>query len=108
MDSQGPPGAGMPSNLQKNIGYVTYVIAGSVLSVLLYAYILIIKLRNKPRNHHSDLIALFLAFGFQHAVATVLAVNNQNTQGQYNFDQSQLGLLQSMNLTGPTVNNYSN
>jgi hypothetical protein len=108
MDNLSPAINGMPTNLQNNIGYITYVIVGSAISVLLYAYLLFVKLGDQPRNHRSDLIALFLAFGFQHAVATVLAVLIQNTKTQYSYDQSVLSSLQAAGVTGTLVNNYSN
>lgn len=64
------------------------MIAGSAISVLLYIYVLIIKLTAKTPSMIIDWFAILVIVLFQFAIPTVAAVWDKNTIASYNYQMS--------------------
>ena len=107
LDKQSLTGAGHASNLQKNVGYLSFVLTGSILSVFLYSWLLWVKCRDEKRSHRWDLVGLILAVVFQMALGVTLAIAATNSEIDYKHDQEQLAILEAMGVSGETVKNYS-
>lgn len=94
-----------PGSLQldSNSGYYSFVIAASVISCLLYIYLVIVKLTDKSPSPMVDWIISHMAIILQFAVATVLAVNLRNTKTGYDTQMNNLATLEAAGFTGPSV-----
>jgi hypothetical protein len=102
-DSIQPPSAGTPSGMQKNIGFITYILIAASISCLLYIYLLIGTLINKSISQFVDWCGYLLIVCFQFGIAVVFAVDVTNGSIAFLSYQSLLQTLQSMGTTGPLV-----
>lgn len=82
-----------------NSGYYQSVIILSAISVLLYVYLLIVKIIDKSPSLIIDWTVWIITIVFQFGIATVLAVNLKNTKTAYDSYMTSLATLESLGMT---------
>lgn len=82
-----------------NSGYYQSVIILSAISVLLYVYLLIVKIIDKSPSLIIDWTVWIITIVFQFGIATVLAVNLKNTKTTYDSYMTSLATLESLGMT---------
>lgn len=91
--------------MQQNSGYYVYVLLASVISLLIYIFLLIVKILNKPYSFVEWILYLGAVI-FQFGVAVLFSVLLKNNSVQFDNIESSVAIAASAGVTSATLVTY--
>lgn len=94
-----------PTQMQQNSGYIIYILLASGASVLIYIYLLIVKIIDKPSSLVTWILYLTVLL-FQFGVAMLYSVLLKNNSVTFDSVEAGYTLATSFGVTSSLITNY--